>query len=167
MIILATLFFLGGQPIELEEAITPEQKAWGLMGRDKLGDNEGMLFTFDPPQIICVWMFNCRVDLDVAFLDSDKVIREIHPLKAFPEKMDPRRPVLTLQDMRQYPPNDPIFQFFQSQSISSSFKATYMLEMPKSWFTKNNVKTGNSLKCNEAQCYQLKEITTTESRERK
>ncbi len=146
MLMIATLLFLlGNHPVELEEATTPEQKSWGFMGRTKLGDNEGMLFAFAPPQEVNVWMFNCWVDLDVAFLDSNKVIREIHPMKAYPEKMDPRRPVLGPNDMRLYPRNDPIVLFFQSKSVTSSFKAAYMLELPEGWFQKHHVGIGDRL----------------------
>lgn len=147
MFLIATLLLLlGNHPVKLEEATTPEQKTWGLMGRTKIGENEGMLFPYDPPQIIDVWMFNCWIDLDVAFLDADKIVREIHTMKAYPEKMDPRRPVLGPNDIRLYSVNDPVVQFFQSQSVTSSFKASYILEMPGGWFKKNGVNIGDALK---------------------
>jgi uncharacterized membrane protein (UPF0127 family) len=147
MLMIATLFLLlGNHPVKIEEATTLEQKRWGLMGRTSLSENEGMLFTIDPPSIEKVWMFNCFVDLDVAFLDQDMTIVEIHTMKAYPEKMDPSRPVFSPTDFRLYLPNDPIYQFFDQESISSSFKASYTLEMPSQWFKNNNVQIGETLR---------------------
>lgn len=145
LLIAALLFMLGNHPVVLEEATTLDQKNWGLMGRKELGENEGMLFAYDTPQILSVWMFNCWVDLDVAFLDENCIVREIHPMKAYPEKMDPKRPVLGPNDFRLYPPNDPIVRFFQSQSVQSSFEASYMLEMPQGWFREHGVSLGSKL----------------------
>ena len=146
MIIIATLFFLlGGQTVQLEEANTPDQKVWGLMGRSSLKENDGMLFFFDPPEILSVWMFNCWIDLDVAFLDSNMKIQEIHYLKAYPEKMDPKRPVLGLNDFRLYPHDDPVIQFFHEKSVKSSYRSSYILEMPGGWFKSHQIKVGDPL----------------------
>jgi uncharacterized membrane protein (UPF0127 family) len=145
-LIASLIFMLGNQPVTLEEASTPEQHSWGLMGRTKLAENEGMLFTYDTPQVINVWMFNCWIDLDVAFLDTNKIIREIHQMKAYPGKMDPKRPVLGPKDFRLYSPHDPIVRFFRSHSVQSSFEASYMLEMPQGWFQDHGVGIGTGLK---------------------
>jgi uncharacterized membrane protein (UPF0127 family) len=145
LLIAAALFILGNQPVTLEEVKTPEQKSWGLMGRTQLGENEGMLFPFDPPQYLNVWMFNCWIDLDVAYLDANRVIREIHEMRAYPEKMDPRRPVLGPRDFSLYANNDPIVLFFQSKSVKSSFEASYIVEMPKGWFKRHEVGVGDTL----------------------
>ncbi|AFZ33769.1 protein of unknown function DUF192 [Stanieria cyanosphaera PCC 7437] len=62
-----------GQIIELEVAQTPEQQATGLMFRDSLPDNRGMLFSFDTPQVTSFWMKNVSISLDMIFLYQGKV----------------------------------------------------------------------------------------------
>ncbi|BAU64075.1 hypothetical protein STA3757_14440 [Stanieria sp. NIES-3757] len=62
-----------GQIIELEVAQTPQQQATGLMFRDSLPDNRGMLFSFDTPQITSFWMKNVNISLDIIFLYQSKV----------------------------------------------------------------------------------------------
>ena len=37
-------------PFQVEVARTPDEQAQGLMVRERLGPNEGMLFPFDPPR---------------------------------------------------------------------------------------------------------------------
>jgi uncharacterized membrane protein (UPF0127 family) len=64
---------IAGRKIELEVARTPEQQAMGLMSRIKLGDYRGMLFLFDPPQVVRFWMKNVRISLDMIFLQDGEV----------------------------------------------------------------------------------------------
>ena len=90
-------------------------------------------------------MFNCLIDLSLAFLDEDSVITEIRQLKAYPEKMDPKRQVLSLKDLKKYPFFDPILIFFYKNQVSSSKKAQYALEMRSGWFREKGVKVGDRL----------------------
>lgn len=62
-----------GEIIELEVAQTPQQQATGLMFRDSLPDNRGMLFSFDKPQVTSFWMKNVNISLDMIFLYQGKV----------------------------------------------------------------------------------------------
>ncbi len=57
-----------GRKIQLEVARTPKQQAMGLMYRDALPDNRGMLFEFSSPQPVSFWMLNVPVPLDMVFL---------------------------------------------------------------------------------------------------
>lgn len=129
--------------LTIETASTPAQTAWGLMGRTTLPPNHGMLFTFSYPHHIGVWMFNCHMDLSVAFLHENHTILEIRELKSYPDVMDPLRPVRSLDDMALYPPNDPVRQFFEEKTIFSYYPAKYMLEVAKGWFEENSVKPGD------------------------
>lgn len=129
--------------ITLEHARTTEQIQWGLMQRQTLPKNAGMTFFFPYPYQTRIWMFNTQIDLSIAFLDKNRVIKEIRALKAFPEMMDLNRPVRSVEDLALYPSYDPIFHFFVQQSIAPSFPATYALEMNKDWFTKNSIKVGD------------------------
>lgn len=107
----------------LRHASTPEERSLGLMGIRSLGENEGMTFNYPKPQRIGIWMYKCYIDLSVAFLDENKVIREIHDLKAYPTISDPH--------------------FFEQKSVTSSFDATYVLEMNVGWFAKRGIKPGD------------------------
>ncbi|MFA6916708.1 MAG: DUF192 domain-containing protein [Parachlamydiales bacterium] len=134
-----------GIPITLEHAVTPREVTWGLMGRDYLAPNHGMTFTFPGNAKTGVWMFNCNIDLSVAFLDKNFTIVELHELQAYPNEMDPRRPVRTFNDLVKYPPNDPIVVFFRRKSIFSKQPVKYMVEMSKNWFPSHNVRIGDRI----------------------
>ena len=55
----------------VEVAQTPAQRQQGLMGREKLPLNTGMLFIFERTEIINMWMANTPISLDMLFADSD------------------------------------------------------------------------------------------------
>ena len=65
-----------------EVATTAEEKATGLMYRDKLDENVGMLFIFDNDVKDPFWMKNCKIDLDMIYIDSDyKIVNIIESAK--------------------------------------------------------------------------------------
>ncbi len=131
-------------PLTLEHANTYDIWQWGLMKRTQLPKNHGMMFYNDTPEKISVWMFNCFMDLSSAYLDKDKVIRDISELTAYPEKMDPKRPVNTVEDIDgKYPEDDPIKLFYMERSYQTFFLASYFIEMSKNWFPDNGVKAGD------------------------
>ena len=59
--------------IELEVARTQKQQALGLMFRESLPSNRGMLFPFSEPQIAQFWMKNVTISLDMIFLYEGEV----------------------------------------------------------------------------------------------
>lgn len=144
-VIVSFFFFLPlhAVSLSLEHANSPASIAWGLMGRSHLPKNHGMAFTFPELSYIGVWMFNCHFDISVAFLSDQKVIQEIFDLRAYPEMMDPLRPVETLEDMKLYPDNDPIRVFFEKNGIRSKYPARYMIEVAKGWFQENQINVGD------------------------
>ena len=66
----------------VEFAMTPQEITRGLMFRDKLGPNEGMLFFFENEQTLSFWMKNTVIDLSIAFIDRNKTIVDIKEMKA-------------------------------------------------------------------------------------
>lgn len=60
--------------IELEVAKTPEQQQIGLMFRESLPTNRGMLFSFSPPQITRFWMKNVTIPLDIIFMKEGSIV---------------------------------------------------------------------------------------------
>lgn len=60
--------------IQLEVAETPQQQATGLMYRDCLADDRGMLFPFSSARVARFWMKNVPISLDMVFLNGDRVV---------------------------------------------------------------------------------------------
>lgn len=64
----------GEQQIELEIADTDESRMRGLMFRDDLPLERGMLFDFKQVRLVLMWMKNTPLPLDMVFLHSDGTI---------------------------------------------------------------------------------------------
>lgn len=131
--------------LSLEHAITIDEISWGLMQREDLAPNQGMLFHYPKKQRLVFWSFNCLMDFDVAFLDDEMVIRNQQVLRSYPEMMDPARPVKRLEDMGKYHYHDSVVRFFRKHSIASPMPARYVLEMPKGSFAKLDIRVGDRL----------------------
>ena len=59
----------GEQTYNVEIATTGKQLTQGLMYRNELPENEGMLFIFPKEQVISMWMKNTLIPLDMLFID--------------------------------------------------------------------------------------------------
>ncbi|MEO6919934.1 MAG: DUF192 domain-containing protein [Collimonas sp.] len=104
---------IGIHVIKAEVAHSDEQREQGLMFRKKMGANEGMVFVFDTPAGICMWMKNTLIPLSVAFIDKKGAILNVEEMKA---------------------------QTLDSHCAQGA--ASYALEMNKSWFKDKNIKPG-------------------------
>lgn len=62
---------------KVKEATSSEEKAKGLQGIDKLPEDEGMLFYFDPPQNVQFWMKDVSIPLDIVFIDDDEEVIKV------------------------------------------------------------------------------------------
>lgn len=58
-------------------AMTPNQRAHGLMFVRSLPSDYGMLFVYDQPKIISMWMKNTVLSLDMLFIRADGTIANI------------------------------------------------------------------------------------------
>jgi uncharacterized membrane protein (UPF0127 family) len=102
--------------ITAEVAANDPQRARGLMFREKLAPNHGMLFVFDAKTVQCMWMRNTLIPLSVAFIDDDGSIVNI-------EDMQPKT----------------------ENSHCARKPVRYALEMELGWFTKRGLKSGSRL----------------------
>jgi len=62
----------------IEVARTPSERSQGLMYREELARDHGMLFDFGQPQHVSFWMKNTPLPLDLLFADAEGVIVRIH-----------------------------------------------------------------------------------------
>ncbi|MCY4486579.1 MAG: DUF192 domain-containing protein [Deltaproteobacteria bacterium] len=68
----------------VEVARTPEKRRWGLMYRQDLGNDEGMLFIFPDESDHSFWMKNTPLSLDMIFMDRRRrVVGIIHDTVPF------------------------------------------------------------------------------------
>ena len=65
---------IGDRRFDLEVARTTDQQRLGLMFRDPLPDDRGMLFPFDPPRPASFWMYNVTFSLDMVFMFEGEVV---------------------------------------------------------------------------------------------
>ncbi len=100
---------------DIEIANTPYERETGLMYRESLEENRGMLFVFDQEQILSFYMKNTPLSLDLIFLNSKLEIVHIH---------------------KNATPNDP-------STINSKFPARFVLELVAGTSEKYQLKTGN------------------------
>lgn len=129
-------------PLTVEIARTPAQQEWGLMRRFSLPENQGTLFIYHHAHKMDFWMFNTFIDLSIAFIDQKNVVREIYTMKAYPEKMDPSRPVLKLSDIDKYAYSGPEMTFFRRHTVHSLGEYRYALEVNAGWFDRHGVTIG-------------------------
>ena len=106
----------GMHTIKAELAVTPEQQMMGMMFRQEMNGNEGMLFVADQKSARCFWMKNTLVPLTIAFVADDGTI-------------------VNLADM----------QPLDERSHCSKAPVRFALEMPQGWFDKRGIKAGFKL----------------------
>ncbi|MES2321036.1 MAG: DUF192 domain-containing protein [Pseudomonadota bacterium] len=102
--------------IKAEVAANDPERQQGLMHREKMANNAGMVFVFDKAATQCMWMKNTLLPLSVAFLDENGKIINI-------EDMEPQ----TLA------------------SHCSKKPAKFALEMNLGWFKQKNIKPGSAI----------------------
>ncbi len=110
-----TQLTIGIHIVKAEMALSTEERAQGLMYREKMGSNEGMVFDFGAPAQVCMWMKNTLIPLSVAFISTDGKIANIEDMK--PQTLD-------------------------SHCGKAGVPIRYALEMNLGWFKQKNIKPG-------------------------
>lgn len=65
---------IGDKKYNVREARTEEEKEKGLQGVTELPEDEGMLFYFDPPEDVSMWMKDTLIPLDIVFINDDEEV---------------------------------------------------------------------------------------------
>lgn len=78
----------GEHRFTVEVARTPEEQAQGLMNRNSVPPDRGMIFPYDPPAQVSFWMKNTLVPLDMIFIGADGKIGRI-AANTTPMALDP------------------------------------------------------------------------------
>ena len=107
---------VAGHALKVEVASTIEQRMKGLMFREKLGANDGMLFVFDEPGYHAMWMKNTPLPLSVAFVDGAGAILNILDME--PHTLDQH---------------------------AAAGPAVYAIETNKGWFARRRIKAGDKV----------------------
>lgn len=106
----------GMHMIRAEVAATDPERQQGLMFREKMANNQGMIFIFDESNSQCMWMKNTPLPLSVAFIDEQGKIVNIEDMQ--PHTLD---------------------------SHCSKKPVKYALEMNLGWFKAKNIKPGMTI----------------------
>lgn len=72
-----------GKPFTLEMAVTPAEEEQGLMYRNAMARDHGMIFIMEEPGIHPFWMHNTRIPLDLLWLSADGEVVHVETMQPF------------------------------------------------------------------------------------
>lgn len=109
---------LGNQILQVEIADTPSTRSKGLMERDELPEQSGMLFVYPKEELLSFWMKNTRIPLSIGFFDKERRLLQVIDMDISKEK--------------------------EPSVIYSSYRpAKYALEVQRGWFKKYKIQLGD------------------------
>jgi uncharacterized membrane protein (UPF0127 family) len=112
-----TTIRVGNHEISVEVAADDPTRRRGLMERESMPENHGMLFIFPHEKVLGFWMKNTPLALSIAYADKQGYIVRIADLEPL-----------------------------STDGVSSVRPALYALEMNRGWFKKNGVIVGDQLR---------------------
>lgn len=71
---------LGGKEFTLKTAVDEASRSRGLGGVNEIAEDGGMLFVFPDSKIRNFWMYDCVIDLDIAFVDAVGIVTAVHTM---------------------------------------------------------------------------------------
>ena len=107
---------IGKHTLTVEVVDTPEKRERGLMFRESLDADKGMLFIFEKEQRVAFWMKNTEIPLSLAYISKSGHIREIHDLEP-----------LSLH------------------AVQSTYSVLYALEVNRGYFSEKGIKVGDQI----------------------
>jgi uncharacterized membrane protein (UPF0127 family) len=105
----------------LSIAKTDEERSRGLAKFDTIKENEGMLFIFDVPGRYSFYMKDMKFNIDIIFLDQNKIVVDLYKNVKFQDYKNP-------YDYEAYKPN---------------FNSKYTIELKEGEVEKNGIKIGD------------------------
>lgn len=99
---------------QIEIVSDPQDRKTGLMNRESLPDDSGMIFVWDRNKVQCMWMKNTSIPLSVAYIEDTGEIIDIYDMVPLSRK-----------------------------SVCSRKPALYALEVNQGWFEKNELYVGD------------------------
>ncbi len=102
--------------ITVETADTQETQEKGLMGRESLDEDWGMLFVYDRDSRKSFWMKNTKIPLSIAYIAADGTIREIYDMEPL-----------------------------STRTVDSRYSVRYALEVNQGAFERHGIKTGDKV----------------------
>lgn len=114
-----------GSTIRVEVMLTPMDMMRGMMFRDEMGKDRGMLFVHDKPGVQHYWMYHVKIPLDMIFLDPGRRIVEIEA---------------------NVPPCPPESKAKDCPSYGSAQNVRFVLELAGGEAARRNLKVGDTLR---------------------
>lgn len=102
--------------LDLEVACSMAKIENGLMHRQSIESNSGMIFVFPNTMKLSFWMKNTLIPLDIAYIDKDGVITQIEQMQ--PHDLTP---------------------------VNSQYESLYAIEVNQGWFEKNEIQVGQKI----------------------
>jgi len=102
--------------ITVEIADTQETQEKGLMWRERMDENHGMLFVYDRDSKKSFWMKNTKIPLSIAYIAADGTIREIYDMEPLSTRI-----------------------------VDSRYSVRYALEVNQGAFERHGIKTGDKI----------------------
>ncbi|MBR4436563.1 MAG: DUF192 domain-containing protein [Spirochaetales bacterium] len=102
--------------LTVETADTLESQEKGLMGRENLDENRGMLFVYERDAKKSFWMKNTTIPLSIAYIAADGTIREIYDMEPL-----------------------------STRTVDSRYSVRYALEVNQGAFDRHGIKAGDKV----------------------
>jgi uncharacterized membrane protein (UPF0127 family) len=114
----------GGQQIRVEVVTRQADMMRGMMFRESLAPDRGMLFVHGSPGLYQYWMYQVRIPLDILWLDMNRQVVEVSP----------NTPPCSSQSAKECP------------SFGGHKMAVYVLELPGGAAARFGLRTGGAVK---------------------
>ena len=137
---------IGEDTFKLEVAANGKSRAKGLMNRQKIDDDGGMIFIYKRARVRSFWMKNCLVDIDLLYLDGRGRIVSMHKMKKESSRGENEPVVEYERRLKRYPSRRP---------------AQFIIELKAGWIDRLKPKVGETI---ELDLPKLRQIVVREER---